>query len=79
MFGWRGREALHGRTLLAIVLGSAIFGLLVLLIRVEGSQQAIGFREAGRLTVLTPESTAHFAKCGGVVHVSRLTVAGIGE
>ena len=58
MFGWRGREALHGRTLLAIVLGSAIFGLLVLLIRVEGSQQAIGFREAGRLTVLTPESEA---------------------
>jgi hypothetical protein len=58
LFNWREREGVFGRTLLALFLGSILFGGLVLLIRVEGAERGRGFREAGSLTVLTPGSDA---------------------
>ncbi|MDG2487949.1 MAG: hypothetical protein P8M65_09590 [Roseibacillus sp.] len=58
LFNWREREGIFGRVLFALLLGSVIFGVFVLLIRVEGAERGRGFREAGSLTVLTPGSDA---------------------
>lgn len=58
LFRWRiGRGSVR-RTMMAIVLAAVLCVVGALLVRVEGSQEDRGRREAARITVLTPGSEA---------------------
>lgn len=58
LFRWRiGRGSVR-RTIVAVVLAAVIYGVGILLVRVEGSQEVRTGREAARVTVLTPGSEA---------------------
>ncbi len=58
VFSWRVGRGSVRRTMMAVVLATVIFTTGILLLRVEGSEQVRGRREAARMMVLVPGSEA---------------------
>ena len=58
VFNWGLGSGSFRRTIVAVVLAAVIFATGTVLVRVEGSEQVRGRREAARMTVLIPGSEA---------------------